>query len=532
MALSANAAKTLEQVKMVRAAPSAIRIPHSAFRIPRLNLSFLLQGVLKLYGADYFTEAEFIKIDGLIHKGKYVFTSGPPKHAYDEELMTFEESPDEMKPINVQTNSIHSFEPSKKEAIVASEEQIPSPSLSEGTDSHFRMDGTPNATSAEASSDEETAPPTTSSAEIAPMFDFSESNAASSIKPPEPKPQPETSNGLPPGITQKQLDEARAMQAEMTKAGKKGRPKYDRQADPISDSARAEDFPSEPTTVEEACPSPAPSERDTRISTWASEVNAQQSSSPQIASPTPTKQPVDPAVLFEQFVKVQGRQPKNLNDFYQPNNPGHYSNKPGSVASNTTNKTSKTAKTTRTTNVAPKNGLKLGSAYVAQNSQFKSSHILVDIKAGDYIRVNKFVSGIQWLGTNLRTNSSGQFSEEIFKAPITRKKSVPQKPVETASTAPSVTSSAIHNGLENVEGVNAAEWDDVPVSSRHKPAPPATARPALGGGLASSRFSVLADREEPKPQTPQGPSNQQITAAMKMEFGKMVDEKVYCSLAF
>ena len=120
------------------------------------------------------------------------------------------------------------------------------------------------------------------------MFDFSEPTGTSSAKPSEPSPQPQTSNGLPPGITQKQLDEARAMQASMTKAGKKGRPKYDRHEEPTSEPAWAADSP-EQTMVGDAYPSPAPSERETRISDWASEVNAQQSSTPQISSPVPTK---------------------------------------------------------------------------------------------------------------------------------------------------------------------------------------------------------------------------------------------------
>ena len=208
-----------------------------------------------LYGAEYFTEDEFIKIDGLVHKGKYVFTSGPRNHIHDEELMSFEESKDDAKAINERSNSIQSFEPSKND-IVITEEQIPSPSSSDGAGSPFQPDETPNATSAEASSDEETAPPTSSNAQIAPMFDFSEPTPTTLTKPSEPNVQPQPTNGLPPGITQEQLDEARAMQAEMTKAGKKTRPKYERYEEPASESA----WPADAAEVEEAYPSLAPSE--------------------------------------------------------------------------------------------------------------------------------------------------------------------------------------------------------------------------------------------------------------------------------
>jgi hypothetical protein len=46
-----------------------------------------------LYGAAYFTEDEWIKIDGLIHKGQYVFTRGPQNNLLEEgELISFEGS--------------------------------------------------------------------------------------------------------------------------------------------------------------------------------------------------------------------------------------------------------------------------------------------------------------------------------------------------------------------------------------------------------------------------------------------------------
>jgi hypothetical protein len=46
-----------------------------------------------LYGAAYFTEDEWIKIDSLIHKGQYVFTRGPQNNLLEEgELISFERS--------------------------------------------------------------------------------------------------------------------------------------------------------------------------------------------------------------------------------------------------------------------------------------------------------------------------------------------------------------------------------------------------------------------------------------------------------
>jgi hypothetical protein len=475
-----------------------------------------------LYGADYFTEDEFVKIDGLLHKGKYVFTSGPRNYIHDEELMSFEESKEEVKTMNGNSNSIQSLEPSKNDITVIMEEQIPSRSSSEGADSPFQSDEAPIATSAETSSDEGTSPPTSSNAKDAPLFDASEPTSTIPAKPCEPKTQPQVINGLPPGITQEQLDEARAMQAEMTKAGKKTRPKYEHYDEPVSEQTWTEDV----AQVEEAYQSPAPSERDNRISSWAFEVNTQQSAaSPDIESPAPMKKSIDPVVLQEEFVRIHGREPKNINDFYQPNNPNHYSNRPISRASNVTTKTAKTANTTK---AASKIVLKItpGSTYIAQSAQAKTSQIVLDIRAGDHIRATKFVSGIMWVGTNLRNNQQGQFSENIFRKSIATPESDPPKQVaETTSFAPSVTSSSIRNGPENAECRHAAKWDEVPIKSRPKPAAtPVTVRPALGGGLASSRFSILAAREEPEPQV--SSKQLEITHAMKKEFGKMVDEKV------
>ena len=569
MSLSPNAAKALDQVKMVSYITSPPSLPPAAFHAS----TYHSQGLFMLYGADYFTQDEWFKIDFLIHKGKYVLTSGPPRNILpEEELISFGESKDDIEAVNVQANSIQSNDEPKKDGVVVSEEQLPSPNSSEGADSHINPDETPNATSMEPSSDEEP-PLTASKADASTLLDFSEHTTPAEPPPKIVSPR-QTSNSLPPGITQQQLDEARAMQAAMTKAGQKTRPKYNLD-EQLAASRWADDVPEDLTV--DAYPSPAPSERDSRISTWATEVNAQQSSSSsERASPAPVMQPVDPKVLAEQefirvhgrkpkaladywqpknpvhfsqqtispesisqagdakaiaeeeYVRIHGRKPKSVNDFYQPNNPNHFSHRPVSRASDST---AKTTKTTNTIPVGPKADLKinLGSTYIAQSAQPKSSFIKLELRAGDHIKVLRFVSGIMWLGLNARTNLTGQFSEDIFRKVADTPKPEP-KSVQTAAAASTMTSFSIRNGLENVEWTNAAEWDEIPAKSlaRISQAAPAPLRPALGG-LASSRFSVLADREESKAQVP---AQDSITLAMKKEFGKMVDEKVSLFVTF
>jgi len=146
-------------------------------------------GLYMLYGADYFTNEEWFKIDLLLHKGKYVLTQGPPQaRSCEEELIDFGEK---MEP-KIHVNTTKSVEPFGKDL---SEQQIPSPTSSEGPDS---QDETPNVTSVEPSSDEETAPTSISGA--APMINSFDNKPEST--PLTQRPQPQTTSGLPPGITQ------------------------------------------------------------------------------------------------------------------------------------------------------------------------------------------------------------------------------------------------------------------------------------------------------------------------------------------
>ena len=84
-----------------------------------------------LYGAAYFTEDEWIKIDGLIHKGQYVFTRGPQNNILEEELMSFDDSIEEKAHVNVQVQANESFDTIKADTMTITERQLPSPTSSE-----------------------------------------------------------------------------------------------------------------------------------------------------------------------------------------------------------------------------------------------------------------------------------------------------------------------------------------------------------------------------------------------------------------
>jgi hypothetical protein len=110
--------------------------------------------------------------------------------------------------------------------------------------------------------------------------------------------------------------------------------------------------------------------------------------------------------------------------------------------------------------------VELGSILIAQSSFTKKASLHVDIRSGDKIKVIKYVSGITYLGENLRTNLSGHFPTSVFQKQVPKKNSLieQQRAIAGAKTATLMRntherSSSSDNSLDDVEGMNAAEWD-------------------------------------------------------------------------
>ena len=521
MSLSAKVARALEQVKMVS-------FPMSS-HIPRLCHSDEIQGLYILYGAAYYTEEEMVKIDGLIHKGQYVITRGPQSNLLEEELMSFDDA-------NEKTGfHFHdqSFETIKEGTATVTETSIPSTASSEPAEStDYPPETPPNGTSAEASSDDEAA-----LAKSSPLFEFAEIAPAPTVEAKIPNREPKeipVAGGLALGYTKAQLDEVRAFNAGLTRAGQKSRLKYEK-----VDETTYSDSASHESIKEEQYPSPTPTEHETRIQSWASEVN---SSKPEIASPAPTqswsKPPAPPeanSVLAEKFVKAHGRNPNDLNDTVQPNNPQFRPivNQPSSRVSNTTSKTAKSAGKTvpgsnslvkhngnPALNVAP------GTILIAQNSAPKASHIHMDVLVNDKIKVLKHVSGITHVGENLRTKERGQFTEIIFKpssAGAVTRNALEQQRILGAQRGHSKgasSSTVVSNGLDKVEGMNAREWDDVSDISRSRTTAPIN---KAFGGLGASRFAVLSDNTK----SFSSGEKEVVQGVTKEEMSRLFDEKVF-----
>lgn len=210
--VSANVSRALEQVKMVGTLRT---VPLGS---PCLRLTYLTQGLYMLYGASYFNEDEWIKIDGLIHKGKYVFTSGPANILDSEngDLLSFDDPNDRMA---VDVLEKPPFDNIEEKTIVVTESQVDA-----------------------AAEPQEPIP-----AEIPQR---------------EPVAIP-AAGGLALGYTQAQLDEIKAFNASLTKAKKKGKPKCN------------EDEQAIPHSSQPAVDTSAPSEHEARRISREKQVNVQ-----------------------------------------------------------------------------------------------------------------------------------------------------------------------------------------------------------------------------------------------------------------
>jgi hypothetical protein len=115
------------------------------------------------------------------------------------------------------------------------------------------------------------------------------------------------------------------------------------------------------------------------------------------------------------------------------------------------------------------------------------------------------------IGINLRTNAQGQFATTILE------KALGPMIIEQRRL---VKQAALVEGLDKVEGTNAEEWDDVPVTSRPRTIAPAPMRPA--GGLSGSKFAVLANLDSKSQADTERSESQGIS---RDEMSQMLDEK-------
>jgi hypothetical protein len=198
-----------------------------------------------------------------------------------------------------------------------------------------------------------------------------------------------------------------------------------------------------------------------------------------------------------------------------------FTSKPKSVASVIR------AKPKASPQIAPKLKVAPGTVLIAQRSCPKISNMGFDVIAGDQIKVLKYISSDKHLGFNLRTKEQGQFSESVFKknpAGLIERQQEIIKQTEAATVRRqrvASVSTTVSKKLDKVENMNAAEWDEVPVT-RPKTVAPAPIRPSVGG-LTASRFAVIADADSKS----ESSSLPEIAQGMtREEVDRLVDEKV------
>jgi len=377
----------------------------------------------------------------------------------------------------------------------------------------------------------------------------------------EVKQRSSTTGGLAVGYTQAQLDEVKAFNAGLTRAGEKKRPKYAK----VEDSYPSPEFseggnPSE-SAMEDRFEPPTPAPTHQEIRSWADQVNDQESVTPdpasansELASASPKGEPSNgwtapPKVLtpglipkVEQFVQAHGKAPRSVNDVLQPNNPEFRPKRPESRMSMKTTKTfiskpKSVASVARVKSKAlpqtsPKLKVDPGTVLIAQRSSPKISNMGVDVIAGDQIKVLKYISSDNHLGVNLRTKERGQFSESVFKknhaALVERQQNIIKQAEATTVRRQRVASvsTTVSKKLDKFENMNAAEWDEVPVT-RPKTVAPAPIRPAFGG-LTASRFAVIAEADSKSESSSQPETRQGMT---REEVDRLVDEKVRIPVA-
>ena len=471
-----------------------------------------------LYGADYFTEDEWIKLDFLIHKGRYEWTNGPPL-LLDEELMTFDDSEDVLN-INIKNNPVDQESPGETvnsfpvfdDPIPQEEDEQVSPITQDGSEEgEIKSIIGPGEQIAaeqelfEAEEEEE-------EDEIVHEQDIAEDawkvNSVQEDLTMNTSVKSKPANGLTAGYTQAQLDEVKAFNAGLTKgmlhhvlhvittnlsmtAGQKKRPKYPQIADETS-------YPSPAWSEHGEDGMPTAAEQDARISSWADDVSEVEPI-PELpidrsaSVPVPVTGPTQPPGLgvVEQFIRTHGRKPVP-NDIYQPNNPG-WKGPNRTTETNSNSSRSRTASKPKAKSPSYFQGTP-GAVYLARGAFQKTAGMHLEILPGDQIQYIKHVSGITHRGANLRTKLQGHFPHTVFEPSNDVYLQQQQVMYNMHGLGRGRADSSVSNVLDKVEAMNAAEWDRESVSSRPTTA---GAPPTAGvmGGLAGSRFAALADSD-------------------------------------
>ncbi|KAG9241974.1 hypothetical protein BJ878DRAFT_544701 [Calycina marina] len=403
-------------------------------------------GLLILYGADYFTDEEWLKIDYLIHKGQYHFTNGPK---LNQPLA----SPSDSQKVTHAAIKLAGTTQSarKRENKVVEQTE---PTTSSNIDIGCSGSETPSVTSANSAEAVSDSPsPTTTPG--------SEDNARKQL--------------LPTNYTKEQLAESRAFQSDVKNK--------------VYHWSDGRQSPSWCTTSAEEAPSGTAPLPDTSANpSWASEVDAAEqhgsvpdqviplaytiqtplhSSTPALTKPQLTKE-----VFHNEYVKNNGKPQRVESDYWQPNNPKStgYGQPVSSRSSTSTRSTKSIASHVRAVGLKPNRTPTLtptrtptraitqsspasssarripdlGAQYIASEAQKPTSKLMLEARAGDLLRVLTLVSGDTYWCRNERTKLKGQFRAK--KLSIQSKTHQFMSPFQTTQTTQTTQSTPAPTG--------------------------------------------------------------------------------------
>ncbi|CAG8958603.1 hypothetical protein HYFRA_00009920 [Hymenoscyphus fraxineus] len=403
MALSEKTARVLDQVK---------------------------SGLSMLYMVDYFTEDEWMSIDLCIHKGKYVFTNGPPRHILDMS----DDGQGTATPIGLQPETIGSLRLTEGKGIGRG--ISPGTSAEEDALDSFG-DPSPELSSPPSSPEEPTQTPDEKiiswADEVQKEEDHTfELSTEMSRPPPTPKPVEIIKESNRPLFTQEQLEEARALKDQFTR-----KPGSKKVSSAASHSLRGS-------------------------SKWAPES----------------------AISGDHERHRVNQRARDVTDLQTTRKPSVRSLQDPKVARALASVV--TSLQSKTLELQPE------MVVVARADASKTSSLIMEVRAGDAIKVKKHVSGILYYGQNLRTGGIGQFSMNNVQQKIHREESAPSAASSYAASIPEPPPSEPETASVDLEGFeknNAAQWSEPAAPKRARASRP----PTKIGGLGVSRFASLED---------------------------------------
>ncbi|ESZ93373.1 hypothetical protein SBOR_6250 [Sclerotinia borealis F-4128] len=478
------------------------------------GLEYAERGSCILYGAGYFTEEEWVKLDALLHKGKYVFTNGPqtpplnivdyldprihstkndagafPQSEADEPLLVFDEFP-QNKPREAIV-SVPSIDISTEDTVsgnnrVLEAEITPPDSQHERSPTCISQQGEYNTFASSFNEDICTEDEATLPAIIGePVYINNEQT------PEEPDQSVrsisketrgnELSSTLPAGVTQAQLDEARS---------------FRKSIGGISDWASEVN---EETTKHVVTPE-SPLSASSAIKYKVSACSRRSPSQPQKAQPNLKLSQAEIEHRIGLFTQHFGHAPKAITDYYQPYNPEFnpfWLANPGTNAPVAPRKSNPRSVSFSSAAPGPRvtktdSSAYLGKSFMATKS-FKplpGDSAKLEIDCGNWIDVIKHVSGNEYRGINKRTGRSGHFNLALIFNSI----DATSKIFDGSKTN---TKKDDGFSMDALERSNAAEWEDDDDVQSTPTEPQSTSNNGTArqrvGRPRSSRFAALAD---------------------------------------